>query len=265
MINLKDLKVYVINLDRRTDRWNEIEILLKNQGFSNIQRMSAIDGKLIDSFHVKKIVDPSIYNQLGKLRNNHEDLGSLGAVGCYLSHYKIWQDILKTNTPAIIIEDDIKFEENWDQHNIVKNSSLLKNYDFALLGYATHIPLAPSLPSLQKNTLLPFHKQFFMTHFYYLTPEGAQFFLNQSLPMKYQVDSYMSMKIMDKMGLKFKSAIHIPSLAGQKFGSTDIQTPMTLYAQAYFIIDYVKYYTCSPFGLYLFIIFLLIIFIYMNC
>ena len=260
MKSLKDLPVYVINLDRRIDRWNDIQNLLQTQGFSNIQRVSAIDGKLIDSIHVKKLVDSSIYDDLGKSRNRHEDIGSLGAVGCYLSHYKIWRNIIQTGVPSLIMEDDIQFEKNWDQYETVKDLRLLKDHDLVLLGYWPYIPQSLFI---KKNTLIPFHERFFMTHFYYLTPKGAEFFLNQSLPMKYQVDSYMSMKIINN--LDFKSAAHSPSLAGQNFLSTDIQTPVSFSGYVYIVFDYVKYYTCSTTGLYLIIFLIILLLIYIGC
>lgn len=35
-----------------------------------------------------------------------------GAVGCYISHYRVWEQVLKDQEPAIIIEDDVEFSDD---------------------------------------------------------------------------------------------------------------------------------------------------------
>ena len=219
--NLQSLKVYVINLDRRPDRWEMAQKTLRQAGFMDIERVSAIDGKLIDSNQLKHLVDPSVISSLGKVRKNHEDLGSVGAIGCYLSHYKVWNQIIESNQPAIIVEDDLVCHPLLNEFSLAKDISPLKNFDFALLASVVREPnLLPSKRVPQG--VYPYHGMFFLLHFYYITPVGARFFSSDSLPIKYQVDSYMSFKI--KENPKFRSGVHIPDMATQSSLSTDIQT-----------------------------------------
>lgn len=222
-MQIHDLKVYVINLDRRPDRWDLASRTLKRAGFKNIERVSAVDGKMIDSQQLKKLVTPSVYQSLGKVRKHHEDLGSVGAVGCYLSHYKVWNQIIETNQPAIIVEDDLLCHPLLNEFELAKDSSPLKNFDFVLLACE---PRERNLlqKTNEKQGIYPYHGMFFLLHFYYLTPQGAQFFSSGALPISHQVDSYMSFKI--KQYSEFKSAVHIPNMATQSDSTTDIQTIM---------------------------------------
>ena len=213
-----NIKVYVINLDRRTDRWAHAYKILTNAGFKNITRISAIDGKQIDSEQIKKLVLPDAYEKLCQPRSEHEELGSLGSIGCYLSHYKAWQLILSSHEPSIVVEDDIDIQPNWFKNSQV-DMSHLSFYDLILLG---HSMLRENKPS--GTGVKDFKGMFFGTHFYYITPKGANFFLSKALPMKIQVDSYMGQKIINQP--HFHSAVHMPSLANQMAAGTDIQTPM---------------------------------------
>jgi GR25 family glycosyltransferase involved in LPS biosynthesis len=220
---LQDLRVYVINLDRRPDRWESAQKTLKKAGFKDIVRVSAVDGKLIDTDQLKRLVHPSVYNELGKIRKNHEDLGSLGAVGCYLSHLKVWTMIMERNQPAIVVEDDLECHPLFNEFQLTKNTQTLNKYDFVLLASHVREPHLLQKTS-EKQGIVDYHGMFFLLHFYYLTPNGAKFFSKDALPIKYQVDSYMSFKI--KKNTMFKSGVHKPDMAMQSDTVTDIQTMM---------------------------------------
>jgi GR25 family glycosyltransferase involved in LPS biosynthesis len=227
---IQDLKVYVINLDRRTDRWASVQNTLLNAGFTNIERVSAIDGKLMDSGNVKNLVDSNVYPYLGQKRDKHEDLGSLGAIGCALSHYKIWNKISETNEPAIIVEDDLIIYPSFHNFKVSKNTKYLQNFDFVLLSATVREPALISMEKLQNNQgIVPYHGLFFGLHFYYITPTGARFFLSDFLPMKFQVDSFMAFKM--QKNPQFRCGVHIPIMGSQSGFSTDIQTPMNLMSQ----------------------------------
>lgn len=222
-LNLKNAKVYVINLDRRSDRWNNVQSILYKAGFYNLERVSAIDGKQIDSSHLKQIVDSRVYNDLGKLRKADEDLGSVGAVGCYLSHYKVWMKVLQSGEPAIIAEDDMVLDANVNNFECVRNRKILNNYDMTLLGYCRLRD--PLTTKITKPGLYPYAGMFFCLHFYYLTPHGAEVLLSESLPITYQVDSYMGLMLKKN---KLTCAFHYPNLSwqGGDNSGTDIQTPL---------------------------------------
>lgn len=221
---LQSTKVYLINLDRRPDRLTSAMTTLRRAGFRDIERISAVDGKLIDSDQLKQIVDPNELKMMGKTRIAHESLGSVGAVGCYLSHYKAWSRILQSGVPGIIVEDDLICHPLINEFEISKDKTPLDNYDMVLLAANVREPECLPKNYSEKQAINRYNGMFFLLHFYYITPEGARFFLEGAIPIKYQVDSYMSFKMKDHK--EFKSAIHVPPMATQRDLRTDIQTPM---------------------------------------
>ena len=222
---LQDLKVFVINLDRRPDRWSSVSKTLTNAGFRNIERVPAIDGKLIDSDNLKNLLHPEVYPQLGKIRKKHEDLGSTGAVGCSLSHYKVWNKIVEQDEPALIVEDDLICHPMFRDFQLSTNISMLNNYDFVLLSAVIReSALFDNSKLISNQGIVPYRGLFFGLHFYYLTPVGARFFMNDFFPLQYQVDSFMSFRM--KNNSKFRAGVHYPEMGYQSGGSTDIQTPM---------------------------------------
>ena len=37
-------------------------------------------------------------------------------VGCFMSHYQLWQRIAQSDGPAVVLEDDVILGGNWDEH-----------------------------------------------------------------------------------------------------------------------------------------------------
>ena len=103
--NLKPIDcVFVINLDRRTERWRRAEMLCQEQGLL-VNRVSAVDGSLLTDEAMTELMSP--YS-----RRLHK-----GAVGCLLSHVSILKEAYKRGCEVIwILEDD--FEIVGDIHRL---------------------------------------------------------------------------------------------------------------------------------------------------
>lgn len=124
------LKTHVINLDRRRDRWENFEKRAKQASiqFLNYERFSAIDGNMLrNTTQLQRIFDGNDYNMM------------VGAVGCAMSHFKIYTDLI--NSPeyeaVLILEDDITFCKNFDVKffHICKQ---IKNLDWDLVFIGHH-------------------------------------------------------------------------------------------------------------------------------
>lgn len=98
------MKYFVINLDKREDRWKNMKKQLEKQNLlEKTTRFSAIERtwstvpfeKLSDSF-LCKLVEGNSYS-------------SVGAIGAYESHMKLWETCLELDEPIVIFEDDIQF------------------------------------------------------------------------------------------------------------------------------------------------------------
>ena len=93
-----DIPTFVINLDRREDRWaNFTKIAKGNIDFLNYKRFRAIDGQKLKSSHqLQRIFDNNDYNMC------------VGMVGCFLSHLKLYTQLINSDSNAYcILEDDI--------------------------------------------------------------------------------------------------------------------------------------------------------------
>jgi GR25 family glycosyltransferase involved in LPS biosynthesis len=104
------MKVKVINLDRRPDRWKRFSkqagVFQLGQVYP-IERFSAVDGKTIDVETDDRISMRTKRNIKFRTRRTHEDIDTVGAIGCYLSHVTIWKEFLASNASAImVLEDD---------------------------------------------------------------------------------------------------------------------------------------------------------------
>jgi len=217
-------RVYVINLDRRPDRWAKAEMELKNAGFQNYERVSGVDGKLIDSQQLRQILHPESFNVLGSksMFVNPRTITTLGAVGCTLSHYKIWDKIVQSGMPGFVAEDDLEFRS----HTTASMPNNIAKYDFVVLGFS-------NLQNFEKKkddenaVLQPLLNpaQFSGTHFYYITPEVAKVFMSFTFPLHYQTDVFLSNCLEELEKRHFKAAIAAPkSLVTQSNLETDIQS-----------------------------------------
>ena len=85
-----------IDLDK-INKWFKTKEILNRLGI-NPQRFSAVYGKNLDDSFINNITHPSVYYSLTYGRSLDEQIPSLGAIGCYLSHIKLWQNLIKSET-----------------------------------------------------------------------------------------------------------------------------------------------------------------------
>lgn len=134
-------KTFMINLDRRQDRWNKMMNLLKKKNFdtSKIIRFSAVDGQVYDFSHDLRLFVNTDLSIIKNPYKSHEF--RKGVLGCALSHYKIWKiinsDSNKTNDTFMVLEDDIQIVDNFSQKldKILKILSNDNNWDIIFLGF----------------------------------------------------------------------------------------------------------------------------------
>jgi GR25 family glycosyltransferase involved in LPS biosynthesis len=92
MVKINDIKIadigFYINLDKREDRKEKLESQLTELNITGIQRLSAFDK----------------YNS--------------GPMNCKMSHYLLYQELLKTNFETLLVlEDDCLFLEDFKNNN----------------------------------------------------------------------------------------------------------------------------------------------------
>lgn len=122
----KDYIIKIINLNRRSDRKKSMIQKLNEMGINNYDFFEAIDGNLLE---------PSVF--IKNLFKNNDFNYRRGIVGCALSHYQLWQNLINDENYSyyIILEDDVEFVPKFNEYldnciDIIKQ----KDIKYCLIG-----------------------------------------------------------------------------------------------------------------------------------
>lgn len=134
-INIKN--IYVINLEKDKQRLNSFFNLIKKQKISTKKRgwfrFNAVDGSNFDSLF-EKIKNYENNKKIFELWKKHP-----GSIGCYLSHIKLWETILKDEKSSeytLIMEDDSYFTLNGLANiEIVLGTAKNLSWDLLYIGH----------------------------------------------------------------------------------------------------------------------------------
>ncbi|KAG9262809.1 procollagen galactosyltransferase 1-like [Astyanax mexicanus] len=100
-------EVFMINLQRRPDRRERMLRTLWEQEIS-CKIINAVDGKALNESHVRRM---GITMLPGYSDPYHGRPLTKGELGCFLSHYNIWNEIVERDLKvSLVIEDDLRFE-----------------------------------------------------------------------------------------------------------------------------------------------------------
>ena len=144
VITPSNTHAFIINMERNPDRLHRFKMQFNRSDLQkyDLTRIDAIDGKTIDiTQHVSSEAYRDILtSEKNGYRMRHYEL-TRGAVGCYLSHIKAYEEALKCGKPyALIFEDDVRFLTNDIQKEL--NEQLLQvpqDWDMLLLGYVCFV------------------------------------------------------------------------------------------------------------------------------
>lgn len=192
--NIQNIPSYVINLDQNKNKWFKTKEILNQLGI-NPERFSAVYGKNLDNSFINNITNPSVYYSITNERSVDEQIGTLGGIGCYLSHIKLWQKLINSSEQEsyLIFEDDIdelKFSKLNDINLFLKNVMTTQpDWDFIFLGFTK--PLIFSNDICNKN-ICQIKDITFCLHAYIINKKGAKKLLDKAFPITHQIDSYIS-------------------------------------------------------------------------
>ena len=134
---LNDWSIKVINLKRREDRKLIFIENAKNHHIENYEFFEAVDGNtLVKTDEIIKLF--KVDESKKKCSYDFYHYYRKPVLGCALSHYYLWNQLLNDEKDAyLILEDDAiftsKFNENLNRvYNTIKNDN---NWDIMFLGY----------------------------------------------------------------------------------------------------------------------------------
>jgi len=127
-------EIFLINLKRRSERRVRMEYSLGELGIRH-KLINAVDGKDLNDTHVEKLGIKMLPNYADPY---HHRAMTMGEIGCFLSHYNIWKEIVERKLErSLVFEDDIRFEPYFQQKllNFMHDVDSLKlDWDIIYLG-----------------------------------------------------------------------------------------------------------------------------------
>ena len=189
--NNKLIKSYVINLSYRKDRKKNF-INTYNLENINYEIVKAVDKNFLipNILFVNNILGKTGYNNLSlNIRKNHYEFNTMGAVGCYLSHIKVWLKILKDNVKyGIVYEDDVLFNKNITSNVIIEYINKLPDNWHILLLNKNKVKMHKinNIPDLYKVD------RFLCTHSYVINSNIIHYLVENILPINQQIDFKLS-------------------------------------------------------------------------
>uniref|UniRef100_A0A3B1IR18 Cerebral endothelial cell adhesion molecule n=1 Tax=Astyanax mexicanus TaxID=7994 RepID=A0A3B1IR18_ASTMX len=183
-------EIYLINLRRRPDRrdrmlWSLYEMEI------NAKVVDAVDGAALNSSDIKLLgVDilPG-YNDPFNGRSLTK-----GEVGCFLSHYYIWKEMVDMQLDkALILEDDVRFQGNFKRRlrHLMEEVELAElDWDIIYLGRKQVNPSKEEPVQNVKN--LVYVDYSYWTLSYIISLQGAQKLINaEPLSKMLPVDEFL--------------------------------------------------------------------------
>ena len=191
--NIENLPAVCVNLDRRKDRWQRFSsqpACVRMIQSGQLKRWSAVEGKNIEWLSDKRVSLIAKRNIKEKWRRSHEDLNSVGGIGCALSHISIWKWLVDSEHDAMIVfEDDAKVPVDFSKRLqiAVDNSVILQNGMYDLI-----VPAATARMNEEPVERFVKKVDFFMcTQFYIITKNTARKFLANVYPITEHIDLWI--------------------------------------------------------------------------
>ena len=198
------MKTFVINLPDRKDRMQRFNA---NNPYLEYETFKAVEGykvgyeKLLsqgfDTDH--NWIDPILKTPLTK-----------GEVGCFLSHWHLWNKCIEKNEPIIVLEDDAILTDKFDVKEISKLS-----YDFVYLGWK-EMDKSEEIDGELVKPVYPY-----WTLAYMIRPEAARVLVNNVIKRNIiPVDEYLPTKIPEIKVAGYKENVVEP--VSREDGGSDV-------------------------------------------
>ncbi|XP_016963573.1 glycosyltransferase 25 family member [Drosophila biarmipes] len=126
-------RIFMINLKRRPERRAKMEELFQELGI-DAEYFEAVDGKELTA---ERLQEMGIRFLPGYEDPYHHRAMTMGEIGCFLSHYRIWVKMVRKGLKEVLIlEDDIRFEPYFRQNavRVLNQARSVVEYDLIYFG-----------------------------------------------------------------------------------------------------------------------------------
>ena len=163
-------EIYMINLKRRVERRLKMETTLKELGL-DFTHLEAVDGKLLTD---EVLIQKGITLLPEYADPYHKRSMTMGEVGCFLSHYAIWQKMVELNQDEVLVlEDDIRFEPFFTDRaeQLMEEARMIGGWDLIYFGRKRLQENEEFLPNSENFVKVSYT---YWTLGYVITLEGAK-------------------------------------------------------------------------------------------
>ncbi|CCW66797.1 unnamed protein product [Phytomonas sp. Hart1] len=223
---------YVINLDRRPDRWSHISADLQKRRLGRFlkpgvspTRVSGVDGSTLDvaALHAAGVLTEEGYRRF--VQPIAQKLFGMdltpGAIGCALSHRLVWEKVVASRqTAALILEDDAELSPRFHRQLGPLWERVPKDWGIVYLGGLDLLAEGkPPRPYVAEGVRRAYQGHRELTA-YVVNEASARRCLELSLPLTWQIDTHITSElknedaskdayIVDPMSYVFQPALSI--------------------------------------------------------
>ena len=163
---------------------------LDDTALKNIKKFDAVKGSTLNTFiaDTEYVTVKAHYDiTVAENRRSHAELGTINAIGCYMSHITLWKQLADSDKDGMFIfETDALCISNV----IVPTIKFLHDPETAT---HPHILFFGNFHRLDKDSpMKKIKSRFYGMQSYYITKEGAKRCLENAFPIEEQIDSYLS-------------------------------------------------------------------------
>jgi glycosyl transferase family 25 len=177
------MKIAVINLARSEDRRELVQSNIGRLGLK-FEFFTGIDASLGQHVGVSR------YQASEAWRDLHRPL-SFGEIGCFASHYLLWQQCMEARQPLVIMEDDVLVDDGFVRA-LEAVPDLISTYPLLRLGLLSEGPdSAPILSTSDGFEVVSLAPGTNGTQCYALSDLGAKVLLEHADVWSLPVDTYL--------------------------------------------------------------------------
>lgn len=174
-------KTFVINLDSRPDKLKSAAEQLNKYNIE-FERFPAVVGSELDQSTIDAAYDAETNS-----KKYYKEM-SVGEVGCYLSHIRLWEKIVEEDLDfALILEDDLTVEP--EIKHVIEAIQQLQDWDYIKLAGPKGKKIIAEEPINDKYSLVYYNKTPIGTSAQAVSKQGAKKLLESTKPFIRPVDS----------------------------------------------------------------------------
>ncbi|WP_333913702.1 glycosyltransferase family 25 protein [Vibrio coralliirubri] len=186
------MKIFVISLATALNRREHIKSQFEKID-TDFAFFDAIDGRngshfLFDRLNLKKRLRIKGYGM------------TPGELGCFASHYLLWEKCVALNETMVVIEDDAQLEPCFE--NSIKHINELEKYDYVRLFVNGRKRPYVTIGVYQSYEVVEYLRGPGATRAYFITPTAAKKFIGNAQEWLLPVDDYMDQFWINKVACR---------------------------------------------------------------